>query len=266
MPEPGTRDGLWTTPPGTTTWEDTPVKISAPDTDASSSRVSRPVARLGVVTLVGGAMALAGALPASAHVTVDPETASGGDYGVITFRVPNESSSAGTTRLDVTFPADKPISSVRTEPLPGWTARVEKVKLPTPVPAGEGRAVTEAVRSVSWTAQPGTRIGPTEFAQFRVSAGPLPPGPADLVLPAVQTYDNGRKVAWSEPPGPPGAPEPEHPAPTVHLTAADAQAGDPSSTDTTARWLGGAGLIVGLIGLGVGATAVLRGRRGNPTS
>jgi hypothetical protein len=53
--------------------------------------------------------------------------------------------------------------------------------------------------------------------------------------------------------------EPERPAPSVTLTPpADAAA---PVADTTARWLGGSGLLVGALGPGVGAGAVLRSRR-----
>ncbi len=71
--------------------------------------------------------------------------------------------------------------------------------------------------------------------------------------------------------------EPERPAPSVTLTpsgagenpaavnaaAAPAVAAPTAAaqTDTTARWLGGAGLLVGALGLGVGSGAVLRSRR-----
>lgn len=93
------------------------------------------------------------------------------------------------------------------------------------------------------------------------------------MLPAIQTYDDGKVVAWDQVQAA-GAEEPEHPAPTVSLTAASAS-GDShgamttsatatapaDSTDDTARWLGGAGLVVGALGLGVGAGAVLRGRK-----
>jgi hypothetical protein len=40
----------------------------------------------------------------------------------------------------------------------------------------------------------------------------------------------------------------------------EAAAAAPTS-DNTARWLGGAGLVVGALGLGVGVGAVLRSRR-----
>jgi hypothetical protein len=68
---------------------------------------------------------------------------------------------------------------------------------------------------------------------------------------------------------PAGGAEPEQPAPTVTLAAAttgiSAAAGNtapavPSTTDSTARWLGGAGLVVGALGLGIGAGATVRAR------
>ena len=43
--------------------------------------------------------------------------------------------------------------------------------------------------------------------------------------------------------------------------ATAAAADPPASEDTTARWLGGAGLLVGALGLGFGGGAVLRTRR-----
>jgi periplasmic copper chaperone A len=183
--------------------------------------------------------------------------------------VPTESDTAGTVKLQVTLPADHPISSVRTTPRPGWTATMSKTPLNPPVEVN-GRTLTEVVTSVTWTADPGTRIGPGEFAEFPLSLGPLPTGVDQLVLPAVQTYDDGEVVAWDQPPAADGS-EPERPAPVVALTpasdeeAATAAAGgaDPGSgTDSTARWLGGAGLLVGALGLGFGAGATLRGRRG----
>jgi uncharacterized protein YcnI len=213
-------------------------------------------------------LAIGLATPAYAHVTAQPEEATQGDYTAFAFRVPNEQPKAGTVKLEVTFPSDHPIASVKTKPIAGWTAKVVKDN--------------KAVHQVTWTAQPGVRINPDEFQEFEVSAGPLPKDTDKLVMPATQTYDNGEVVKWSDPPAPEGAEEPEHPAPTITLTPAAEgagghhdgghggsptvtnTAGDTGATasDSTARWLGGAGLIVGALGLGLGAGAVLRGRRG----
>ena len=230
-----------------------------------SSSLRRRALRAGTVLAVATTAALAGAAPALAHVSAQPDTAEQGGYSVVALRVPTESDTAGTVKLQVTLPTDHPITSVRTTPRPGWTATMTKTPLNPPVQAN-GRTITEAVSTVTWTADPGVRIGPGEFADFPLSLGPLPTGTDRLVMPAVQTYDDGEVVAWDQPPAADGS-EPEHPAPVVTLTPATTERASavaaPASdgTDTTARWLGGAGLLVGALGLGVGAGATLRARR-----
>ncbi|MGH4024594.1 MAG: YcnI family protein [Pseudonocardiaceae bacterium] len=218
--------------------------------------------------VAAGGLAIVLAAPAAAHVTVQPGEATQGGYTAFAFRVPNERPDAGTVKIEVTLPADHPIGSVRTKPMTGWTAKVVK----------QGNAV----RTVTWTAQPGVRINPDEFQEFEVAAGPLPEDTDTLVLATKQSYDNGEVVAWDAPPVADGAAEPEHPAPVLELQPAAAEEaghdeaghGDPAAptvtgateathgTDSTARLLGGAGLVLGALGLGFGAGAVLRLRRG----
>jgi periplasmic copper chaperone A len=234
------------------------------------SSVRRRVLRAGTVLTTAAIIGLVGAAPALAHVTAQPGTAEQGGYSVIALRVPNESDTAGTVALQVTLPADHPITSVRTTPQPGWTATMTKEPLNPPIER-HGRTITEAVRSITWTAEPGNRIGPGEFLEFPLSLGPLPTDTDRLVLPAVQTYDDGEVVAWDQPPAADGS-EPERPAPVVTLTppadeAAPAvtaiarPAGTTGTTDTVARWLGGSGLLVGALGVGFGAGAAFRSRR-----
>jgi hypothetical protein len=68
--------------------------------------------------------------------------------------------------------------------------------------------------------------------------------------------------------------EPEHPAPTLTLAAATGDGHDghhvggsaaaqekSKDTDNTARWLGGIGLALGLLGVALGFGNVIRGRR-----
>jgi periplasmic copper chaperone A len=238
----------------------------------------RRALRLATVLSVAATAAVLGAAPAFAHVTAQPGIAAQGGYSVVSLRVPNESDAAGTVKLEVTLPADHPLSSVRTTPVPGWTATMAKAAINPPVQVGEA-TISEAVRTVTWTANPGTRIGPGEFLEFPLSVGPLPTGVEEIALPAVQTYDDGEVVAWDQPMNPDGS-EPERPAPTLTLTPAVAdghggghdaaaapadtasqQIQDADTTDNTARWLAGAGLLVGALGLGVGGGAVLRTRR-----
>jgi uncharacterized protein YcnI len=240
-----------------------------------SSSTHRRTLRAGSVLTLAATAVLLGAAPAFAHVTAQAGEAEQGGYTVINVRVPNESDTAGTIKLEITLPAEHPITGVRTTPVPGWTATMVKAPLAQPLEV-HGRTITEAVRTVTWTATPGTRIGPGEFVEFPLSLGPLPTDTDLLVIPAVQTYDDGQVVAWDQPPT--DGPESERPAPTVRLTPsapADAAAAPvaavavdqapPGGDDPTARWLGGAGLLLGALGLGFGVGALLRTRRAGGT-
>lgn len=256
----------------------------------STNRLLRRAGQLGVALGAASLAVLLSGGVASAHVTakVIGESAKQGGFTKITFRVPTEDATAGTVKLEVKFPTDTPISSLRTKPVAGWTATVNKVTLDKPVMQGTTE-IKEAVGSVVWTANPGVRIGPSEFGEFEVSGGPLPANADRLVMPAVQTYDNGKVVSWVEAPPAAGAEEPEHPAPMIQLAKASPNGGDgdddmaapananaqagnsgttgsaspaaASSTDKTARWLGGIGLVVGVLGLAAGGAATMRARR-----
>lgn len=244
----------------------------------SPRRIAAASARLAVAVGAAGALTLALAGTAFAHVTVQPGSAEKGSYAAVSFRVPNEKPNSGTVKVEVTLPTDTPITSVRTEPLAGWTAQVVKAPLPAPVER-DGAQITEAVRTITWTAQPGNRLNPNEFLDFTAGLGRLPDNVDQLTLPAVQTYDDGTVVRWDQPAGPDGA-EPERPAPVLVLTESTGEghgggahgqaaaagghshgAAAAAGTDKTARWLGGAGLLVGALGLGVGVGAVARTRR-----
>jgi uncharacterized protein YcnI len=252
-------------------------RVPHPENPVSRPTPTRRALRLGTVLSVAATATVLGAAPAFAHVTAQPGDAAQGGYSVVSLRVPNESDTAGTVKLEVTLPADHPLASVRTSPVAGWTATTIEAPLNPPVRSGE-RMLDTAVRTVTWTANPGTRIGPGEYLDFPLSLGPLPAGVDELALPAVQTYDDGEVVAWNQPMNPDGS-EPERPAPTVALapaaaggdhhaaTAAPAAPQQPAdTTDDTARWLAGAGLLVGALGLGVGAGAVLRSRNSSATA
>jgi uncharacterized protein YcnI len=249
-------------------WSDT-MKASHAD---GRPRLTRPTRAAGRVLLViGGAgiglLALAGT--AFAHVTITPGSAPQGSTAELTFRVPNEESTAATVELQVQVPTDHPIAQFLVKPVPGWTSTVQTVTLAKPVVTDDG-SFTTAVSEVTWK---GGKILPGQFEDFSVSADPLPSGTGQLVFKAVQTYSNGDVVRWIDLPQA-GQPEPEHPAPVLALTpagtgadaASSAQAdptagGSGTGTDTTALALGAAGLAAGLLGLAAGGSAWLRGRR-----
>lgn len=233
-----------------------------------------PARRLSTVAALTAGTVLALAAPAFAHVTVNPGTAQQGGYTAVAFRVPDESDKASTTKLEVSLPTDHPVASVATQPLPGWTATVEKTKLATPIKTDDGDTITEAVSKITWTADATGKIGPGQFQEFKVSLGALPTDTDKFVFKALQTYDDGTVVRWIDE-AKDGQPEPAHPAPTLTLTKADAtanshtsatasqdsgpQAAAPAkSDDSTARTLGVVGIVVGVIGAALGVAGLRR--------
>jgi len=181
---------------------------------------------------VAGGLLVAFALPAWAHISVNPSEASKGGFEKLTFRVPNETDNANTIKLDVQIPTDPPLASVSVQPKSGWTVEVQKSPLATPVTNDDGNTVTEAVSEIIWS---GGTIKPGEFDEFSISVGPLPDTDS-LTFPAIQSYDNGTEVKWIDR-AVEGQPEPENPAPVLKLTDAagdSASAHNSSSSSETA--------------------------------
>jgi uncharacterized protein YcnI len=187
-----------------------------------------------------------------AHVEVQADSAVRGGETILTFEVPNESDKGAlTTQLSIALPN---IASASTEAIPGWTAKLDR------------DTAAGTTRSVTWTAAPGSGIAPDQFALFRIAV--TLPDTDSATFPAAQTYADGTVVHWDQPPLPGGG-EPEHPVPTLALTAASsenatqspspptsaspaptpAQASSQPAPDNTARWLAGAALIVGALGV-----------------
>jgi uncharacterized protein YcnI len=251
-----------------------------------ASRVAprRIASRVAAAAAVAGTAVLTLSAPAFAHVTVQPEgSAAKGGYAVVDFKVPNERDAASTTKLEVNLPTDHPIASVMPQPIPGWTVKVTKSKLDKPLTM-HGEKIDEAVSKVTWTAD-GKGIEPGYFQKFPLSVGALPEDTDQLAFKAIQTYSDKEVVRWIEVPQE-GQDEPENPAPVLELaaatddhhgaagakgasdesgksgtsqtTAADKDSGSDGGSDTTARVLGVAGIVVGAAGVAYG---VFAGRR-----
>jgi periplasmic copper chaperone A len=199
------------------------------------------------------------ALPASAHVVVRPDTTASGSFAALTFRVPNESETASTVKVSIELPQETPLLYVSTKPVPGWAVATTTAKLPKPVES-YGTTITEAIRTVTWTAAKGSAIGPSQYQEFSISAGPLPQ-PATLLFPAAQTYSDGKVVNWSEPTPESGA-EPEYPAPAMIVTAAEPEVAPtpsaPAGATSAATTGGGGGTLAGAA-LGVAVAALVLG-------
>jgi periplasmic copper chaperone A len=182
------------------------------------------VRRAGV--LAAGALigAVTFASAAAAHVTVSPSSALQGAFTSIVFRVPTESDTASTTKVDVHLDMNNPIATVDYQALPGWTTKVTVSKLAKPITDDDGNQVTQAVSEIVWTADSAaTAIKPGQFLEFPVELGPLPKT-GSIAFKTLQTYSDGSVVRWIDP-TPPGGPEPENPAPVLTLTAAGAPPG-----------------------------------------
>ncbi|MFE1285328.1 YcnI family protein [Streptomyces sp. NPDC058751] len=246
------------------------------------SPISTALRRTGTVAALAAAGLLTTAGAAFAHVTVHPESyAKGATDGLLSFRVPNEEDTASTTKVQIFLPADHPVVGVLVTPQPGWTARTTTVKLKKPVKTDDG-TITDAVSEITWT---GGRIRHGEFQDFQVAFGWLPDDVDQLAFKTLQTYSDGKVARWIEQPQK-GGEEQESPAPVLTLTAggageepaSDGASGSDTSSssessssaeestasagnsDSTARALGTAGLIVGVLGLLTAAFAVVRVR------
>jgi uncharacterized protein YcnI len=223
----------------------------------------RTILSTSVALGVGALLALAAPLAASAHVGLTPYTAEPGSYALITFKVPNESATATTEKIEVDIPTGTPFASVSYVPVAGWDVSLVSETLPKPVTI-EGGELTKAVTKVIWTAQAGHGIADGQLLLLSLSVGPVP-DTGKILLPTTQTYSDGTVVKWNE-----DGTNSEMPAPVLYVTdppvvshdadgevtvaseleahgAASATAA--SSPDVLARGLGIAGLVVGAVGI-----------------
>ncbi|NJP99175.1 YcnI family copper-binding membrane protein [Streptomyces zingiberis] len=245
------------------------------------SHTTRSVRRVPVLLGAAAGSVLLSAGPALAHVSVQPGEAEQGGYATVVFKVPNERDSASTVKLEISLPADHPLASVQPQPVPGWDVKVATAAPAEPLES-HGERVEKAVTKVTWS---GGTIEPGMFQQFPLSVGRLPEDTGQLVFKALQTYDDDEVVRWIEEPRKDGT-EPETPAPVLKLVpgtgghgtagnqagdgkgsaeedghghgaeaAGTAEAAGGGGTDTTARVLGAAGILLGAAGTAFGLLA-----------
>ncbi len=233
----------------------------------------RPLVRavvLGAAFLTALGASVVVATGASAHVTVASQDAAPGGYGKITFRVPNESDAASTVGLRIQIPQDAALASLRTQPVPGWTATLTTAELDEPV-ENHGQEISSYVSVVEFRATGGTGIAPGEFQEFSLSGGPFPDAD-QLSFPTVQLYNDGTEAAWIEPTVD-GQEEPESPAPVLSLaasasgdsadatTAASAEDAEHAHADAVEESPGALALFLAILGLLTGIAGVVLGWR-----
>jgi periplasmic copper chaperone A len=163
---------------------------------------------IGVVGLMAG--------PAFAHVEIERDGDVGAD-GVVatTLHVPNEETTAGTTKVVLVFPANPKLTTANPGAVGGWTPTVEK-------------DANGAVTQITWTGGPLT--GDQKVA-FPLSLGPIAEGVNTVDFKALQTYDDGTVVRWIEA-TPASGEEPEHPAPVLTARGKQPVDDDEAATST----------------------------------
>jgi periplasmic copper chaperone A len=213
------------------------------------------------------------AAPAAAHNEWEPSTAAPGSVVDLTLFVAGEQPDAGTTTVELFFPA--PITVAALPAVPGWTATLMDGQVGGPA------------SGVTWTG------GPTPGdVELPIRLGPLPSEPGRLQFKTVQTYDNGAVDRWIDE-WPEGAPEPPAPGPVLDLvpggpgsipaptaapsttaatttttaastttTEADQAAADDDSDGNAVPWVIAAVVILAVAG---GGFAYLRSQRSSPT-
>jgi uncharacterized protein len=223
---------------------------------------------IAIVTL---ALLLAAPAVAQAHVTLQPDEIPAGGFARLDVRVPSERDDASTVKVEVKFPPG--FEFVSTEPMPGWTTKVTKVRLAKPITNDEGEQVADRVDTITWTGDGKQgKIGPGQFQDFGLSVGVPDEAGTSLTFKALQTYDDGKVVRWI------GPPKAEEPAPQVKLLAASAgghtatsgsatkvaavvPANDADENDGAPTWLAVLALVVGALGLLAGIAGLMAARR-----
>jgi uncharacterized protein YcnI len=227
----------------------------------------RTIARIGIAPAVlVGALALAG--PASAHVTITPSTAAAGAYTIVTVSVPHGCDGSATTKVAIQTPED--IIEVTPTRNPFYDVEKVTTKLDEPITAEDGDQITERTSQVVYTAK--TPLPDGQRDTFELSLQ-IPEGDAGktLAFPTIQTCEKG-EAAWSEVPASGQSEDDlEHPAPAFEVTAATGEGHDATpaastgasaeaKADDDGNGIAIAGLVAGLLGLALGAVALVRTR------
>ncbi|MDR6170947.1 YcnI family protein [Curtobacterium sp. SORGH_AS_0776] len=236
--------------------------------------MSKRLAVVGTATLgVTAAIVLGTAGVASAHVSATATSTAANSYTTATFSVPHGCDGSPTTKIE--FQVPESVIEVTPTVNPNWTITKATAPYTSPSASADDESAEDAgerVTSVTYTAK--TPLPADERDTFALSFS-LPDGkPGDLVeFPALQTCEKG-SVEWNQEQKA-GESEPEHPAPSITLTAAGATDDDgdpvaatptaaaaaestPADPDLVGRFLGLGGLVLGAAALVVAVAGTRR--------
>ena len=141
------------------------------------------------------ALAAALAVPALAHVTLDPPQAAADSYFKLNVRVPHGCEGTATLRVRVRIPEG--VLGVKPQPKPGWELSTVKTKLNPPIKDSHGRETTEVVSEIVWSG----KLLDEHYDEFGIQMK-LPDKPNTLIyFPTVQECEKGVH-RWIEIPEP----------------------------------------------------------------
>jgi uncharacterized protein YcnI len=179
---------------------------------------------------------LALAPSAFAHAELFPNQIPSGDGYLLSLAVPNEKEDASTTQIQITMPADFDLEHVARAA--GWTATVSGQKMVN----GE----MEGGNSITWKG----KLSGTELAVLPFTG--VPKKDQEYAFTVRQTYSDGSVVVWSG--------DESSDTPAAHVTASAAASGSSGGSDSS-KTIAIVALIVGGLGLLVGAAGLVAGRR-----
>jgi uncharacterized protein YcnI len=225
-------------------------------------RTAAPAAGLALVALAGS--------PAAAHVTGTPSTTAAGASTVVTFSVGHGCEGSPTTKLEIQVPEQ--VTSVTPTRNPLYELEKNIEQLDEPITDAHGNEVTERVSSISYTADTPLPEGQRDTFELSFQIPEDVEGEV-LAFPTVQTCEQGR-TGWTQlPEEGQDAAELDTPAPYFEVTAAegdahgheaeesdDAAAIEAAVEEASTTPVGWAGLVLGGLGLLVGALALARSR------
>jgi uncharacterized protein YcnI len=190
------------------------------------SRVRKSGAAVAAATVA----ALVSSAGAWAHAEISPPVAKAKAGQVFTLAVPTEEEGATTTTIELTPPAGFAIDSFA--PAPGWKRTVQQT----------GSGEEAVIQKVTWT---GGNVPAGEDSVFQFLADPTESKTYSFSV--RQTYSDGKVVDWA------GSESSDTPAPTIEAKSSLGGGGSPV--------LAIVALVVGALGLFVGAFALVGGKR-----
>jgi uncharacterized protein YcnI len=232
------------------------------------SAVRSALARTTVVGATAAIAVLAAAGPAAAHVTIDAPSTAAGSYTLLTVSVPHGCDGEATTEIAVQVP--EPINAVTPSINPNWEVEKVMVDLPEPITDSHGNEITERVDQIVYSTDTPLPDGMRDAFELSLRI-PEEAAGQTLYFPVVQTC-TGSDHPWIEIPVDGQDPdELASPAPSITVTAAEEGEAEPAADSNEGAAAeseseGGTGplvyiaLAIGMIGAGLGALALVKGR------